>query len=203
MAEGSEKRAAHRALLGTKVSWTADDLDWQEDNSQDVSSTGMMLRTKQPIASGTLLKLRFNLPNRKFQAPIMAEAEVMRLVSRQDRQIGVGLRFIVLRSHDSRVVQEFVCRIIGLPLDDVIDSLGDAEDDGYSYQMDRLLREADEKSARLADQQLLKANAKLRKESLLIWRDRGKKIALLVLLIFFAFKMKDSLLDLNILLHGR
>lgn len=203
MAAGSEKREAHRALLGTKVSWTADDLQWHEDNSQDVSSTGMMLRTAQPIEPGTTLKLRFNLPNRKFLEPITAEAEVMRVVRRQDRQIGVGLRFIVLRSHDSRVVQEFVCRILGLPLDDVIDSLGDAEDDGYSYQMDRLLREADEQSARLADQQLLKSNAKLRQEALRIWRDRGKKIALLVLLLFLAIKAKDSLMALNSLLHGR
>jgi hypothetical protein len=203
MADGSEKREAHRALLGTKVSWTADNLHWQEDNSQDVSSTGMMLRTAQQIEPGTMLKLQFNLPNRKFLEPITAEAEVMRAVRRQERQIGVGLRFIVLRSHDSRVVQEFVCRIIGLPLDDVIDSLGDDEDDGYSYQMDRLLREADERSARLADQQLIKDNARLRKDSFRTWGERGKRIVLLALFIFLAFKVKESLVGLNILLPGR
>ncbi|MFA6500184.1 MAG: PilZ domain-containing protein [Desulfurivibrionaceae bacterium] len=203
MADGSEKREAHRALLGTKVRWTSDDLLWQEDNSQDVSSTGMMLRTTQPIEPGTTLKLEFNLPNRKFHDPIMAEAEVMRAVRRQDRQIGVGLRFIVLRSHDSRVVHEFVCRIIGLPLDDVIDSLGDEEADGYSYQMDRLLREADERTARLLDQKLVMANAKLRKDSLRKWSERAKKIALLLLLLFLAFKAKGCLLDLHILLQGR
>ncbi|MDG4476176.1 PilZ domain-containing protein [Thiovibrio frasassiensis] len=203
MADGSEKREAHRALLGTKVSWTADNLHWQEDNSQDVSSTGMMLRTAQQIEPGTMLTLAFKLPNRKFLEPITAEAEVMRAVRRQERQIGVGLRFIVLRSHDSRVVQEFVCRIIGLPLDDVIDSLGDAEDDGYSYQMDRLLCEADERNARLADQQLIKDNARLRKDSFRTWRERGKRIALLALFIFLAFKVKESLVGLNILLPGR
>lgn len=203
MADGSEKREAHRALLGTKVSWTADDLHWQEDNSQDVSSTGMMLRTKERIEPGSMLKLQFNLPNRKFHDPIMAEAEVMRVVCRQERQIGVGLRFIVLRSHDSRVVHEFVCRIIGLPLDDVLDSLGDKEGDGYSYQMDRLLREAEERSVRLVDQKLAKANAKLRKESVRAWRERGTRLALLLLFIFLAFKVKDSLVDLKILLQGR
>ena len=203
MADGSEKREAHRALLGTKVRWTSDDLHWQEDSSQDVSSTGMMLRTTQPIESGTTLKLEFKLPSRKFHDPIMAEAEVMRAVRRQDRQLGVGLRFIVLRSHDSRVVHEFVCRIIGLPLDDVIDSLGDAEEDGYSYQMDRLLREADEQTARLGDQKLAKTTAKLRNESLRKWRERAKRIALLLLLIYLGFKAKGLLLGLNTLFHGR
>ncbi|HIJ91280.1 MAG: PilZ domain-containing protein [Desulfobulbaceae bacterium] len=203
MADCSEKREAHRALLGTKVSWTSDDLHWHEDNSQDVSSTGMMLRTKQQIEPGTMLKLRFNLPNRKFHDPIMAEAEVKRVVCRQDRQIGVGLRFIVLRSHDSRVVHEFVCRIIGLPLDDIIDSMGDAEEDGYSYQMDRLLREADDRTARLADQKLLKENAKLRKKSVRTWIQRGKRIALLLLFIVFAFKATAWFTDLSCLFYGR
>ena len=203
MVDGSENREAHRALLGAKVRWTSDNIQWQEDNSQDVSSTGMMLRTTQPIELGTTLQLEFNLPSRKFHDPIMAEAEVMRAVRRQDRQIGLGLRFIVLRSHDSRVVHEFVCRIIGLPLDDVIDSMGDQEGDGYSYQMDRLLREADERTARLADQKLVKATAKLRNESLRKWRDRAKKIILLLLLLFLAFRVKGCLADLYVLLHGR
>ncbi len=203
MADGSEKREAHRALLGAKVRWTSDDLHWQEDNSQDVSSTGMMLRTKQRIEPGNTLKLEFNLPNRKFHDPIMAEAEVMRAVHRQDRQIGVGLRFIVLRSHDSRVVHEFVCRIIGLPLDDVLDSLGDAEEDGYSYRMDRLLREADERTARLADQKLVIANAKLRNESIRKWSERAKKIGLLLLVIFLGYKVKGLLMGLYSLSHGR
>ena len=203
MVDGSEKREAHRALLGAKVRWTSDNIQWQEDNSQDVSSTGMMLRTTQPIELGTTLQLEFNLPSRKFHDPIMADAEVMRAVRRQDRQIGLGLRFIVLRSHDSRVVHEFVCRIIGLPLDDVIDSMGDQEGDGYSYQMDRLLREADERTARLADQKLVKATAKLRNESLRKWRDRAKKIILLLLLLFLAFRVKGCLADLYVLLHGR
>lgn len=203
MADGSEKRQAHRALLGTKVRWSLDDLHWQEDNSQDVSSTGMMLRTSQAIEPGTTLKLEFNLPNRKFHEPIVAEAEVMRTVRRQDRQIGVGLRFVVLRSHDSRVVQEFVCRIIGLPLDDVIDSLGD-EADGYSsYQMDRLLREAERRTSEQADRNLARETAKLRKESIRTWRERGKRIALLLLLLFFAFKAKGLLAGLNTLFHGR
>lgn len=203
MADGSEKREAHRALLGAKVRWTSDNIQWLEDNSQDVSSTGMMLRTKQPIELGTTLQLEFNLPNRKFHDPITAEAEVMRAVRRQDRQIGLGLRFIVLRSHDSRVVHEFVCRILGLPLDDVIDSMGDTEEDGYSYQMDRLLREADERTARLDDQKLAKATAKLRDESIRKWSGRTKKIILLLLLLFLAFKVKGSLAHLSVLLHGR
>ena len=203
MADGSEKRQAPRALLGTKVRWSLDDLHWQEDKSQDGRSTGMMLRTSQAIEPGTTLKLEFNLPNRKFHEPIVAEAEVMRTVRRQDRQIGVGLRFVVLRSHDSRVVQEFVCRIIGLPLDDVIDSLGD-EADGYSsYQMDRLLREAERRTSEQADRNLARETAKLRKESIRTWRERGKRIALLLLLLFFAFKAKGLLAGLNTLFHGR
>ena len=203
MADGSEKREAHRALLGTKVSWTSDDHAWHEDNSQDISSTGMMLRTTQRIEPGTTLKLRFNLPSRKFHDPIMAEAEVMRVIRRQERQTGLGLRFIVLRSHDSRVVHEFVCRIIGLPLDDVIDSMGDADEDGYSYQMDRILREADERTLRRVDQELDKATAKLRKESVRKWSERIKRIVLLLLLLFLAFKVKGCLKDLHILLQGR
>ncbi len=203
MADGSEKREAHRALLGTKVRWSLDELQWHEDNSQDVSSTGMMLRTKEPIEPGAAIKLEFNLPSRKFREPIMAEAEVMRAVRRQDRQIGVGLRFIVLRSHDSRVVHEFVCRIIGLPLGDVLDSLGDEEDGYSSYQMDRLLREADQRTSHLADQKLAKTTAKLRNESIRKWRERGKRIALLLLLLFLAFKAKGLLTGLNALFNGR
>lgn len=203
MANGSEKREAHRALLGTKVSWTSDGLHWHEDNSQNVSATGMMLRTKQRIEPGTIVKLQFKLPSRKLlHDPIMVEAEVMRVASRQGRQIGAGLRFIVLRSHDFRVVHEFVCRIIGLPLDDIIDSLGKPENDDYSYQMSRLLREADERTARLAEQKLAKANARRRKETLRAWRGQASRIALLLLLLFLAVKAQESLAWLDVLLHG-
>lgn len=93
MADGSEKREAHRALLGTKVRWSLDELHWHEDDSQDVSSTGMMLRTKKPIEPGAAIKLEFNLPSRKFREPIMAEAEVMRAVPPSGSADRRGLAF--------------------------------------------------------------------------------------------------------------
>ena len=203
MAVDSEKREAHRALLGVKVSWTVDGRQWQEDESQDVSSTGMMLRTNHSIGPGTTLKLQFKLPNKKFDEPIMADAEVMRVISRQERQVGVGLRFVVLRSHDHRVVHEFVCRIIGLPLDEVVDGLGDRGEDGSSsYRMDRLLLAADKEVARRADVKLAREKSRLRKATLKTWRDRGMRIGLLLLLIVLATKVYGCMQVLNTLLPG-
>ncbi|MDH3359679.1 MAG: PilZ domain-containing protein, partial [Desulfobulbaceae bacterium] len=66
MTDGSEKREAYRAPLGTKVSWTAGNDEWNEDLSQDVSHTGMLIRTRQYVDPGTTINLKFKLPNLKF-----------------------------------------------------------------------------------------------------------------------------------------
>ncbi|HAW53385.1 MAG TPA: hypothetical protein DCX54_13830, partial [Flavobacteriales bacterium] len=164
MTDSSEKRGAYRAPLGTKVSWTANNLQWHEDLSQDVSSSGMRIRTQHPADPGTPIKLTFKLPNLKFIEPIVAQAEVMRTIERNGKQTGLGIRFTSISSQNFQVVNEFVCRIMGLPLDDNLAKLGTQNEMGYSFQMDRLARESDARNIKLAEEKMARAEAALNKE---------------------------------------
>lgn len=169
MADSAEKRQASRAPLGAKVSWTTDNNHWHEDASQDVSSTGMMLRTQEKIEPGTPIKLKFKLPNLKFIEPVVAQAEVMRTIERNGRQIGVGIHFTSLNSQNFQVVTEFVCRIMGLPLEENLATLGTRSETGYTFEMDRLAREADARKVKIAEEKMAKAEADINKDILKTW----------------------------------
>jgi len=174
--------------MGTKVRWSTDNHQWHEDSSENVSTTGMMLRTKNPATVGATIKLTFKLPNLSFQDPIQAEAEVMRMVERHGQQIGIGLRFMSLRSKNYQVVEEFVCRIMGLPLADDMAQMGSRNAAGYCVEMEQLLRKAEERNVAAAERKLAKERTQQRRAGTRIWTRRGIRIGMILLCLFVAIK---------------
>jgi hypothetical protein len=191
MIEVRERRAAQRAPLGAKVSWQVmGRTEWHEDTSRDLSSSGMMLRTQVAVKPGATLKLKFNLPNLKFQDPIVADAEVMRVVERRGRQTGLGLRFLTLKSRNYQVVHDFVCRILGLPLDDTMEGLAGARDgDDYTFSMEQLTREVEARKAARLEEKLAGAEALRRKGARRVLTWRAIKTVLWSLGLFVVFKI--------------
>jgi len=197
MVQGIERRSAHRAPLGTKVKWTIDNRQWHEDSSQDVSSTGMMLRTQLPIEVGSSIQLNFQLPNLKYQDPVIAKAEVMRVAQRNGRQVGVGLKFLTLGSRNYKVVHEFVSRILDLPMDDSIADLASHGANGYSFEMERLVEEAEERKAAAAERKLAKQEALRRQAATRIRTRRGVRTGLALFGLFLVFKAAVFVMDLT------
>jgi len=190
-------RGAPRVPMGTKIKWClAGSSQWHEDNSQNVSSTGMMLRTQESIEPGSTIKLSFNLPNLKFQAPITVQAEVVREVKRNDRQIGLGLRFLTLKSSNYQVLEEFVYRILDLPRDANMAELGNQDSSGYSFQMDRLIREAEIKKLEALERKIVKEQTERRRVSFKRWIRRVVLTGLVLCSFFLLFKMVCFFLDL-------
>ena len=171
-----EQRGSHRAPLDTKVKWTLDGKTWRQDRSGDVSSTGLLLRTGEPVDPGRKISVLFQLPNVKYQDPVGAEAEVMRVVRRGERQLGLGLRFLTLRSRSYEVVQEFVQRIMGL---ENVDGLASKDGGGYTFRMERLAREAEEKKAEKAQAKMEAVENQRRKAEAHAWINRFVKAVLL------------------------
>lgn len=201
MAQGIERRSAHRAPIGAQVSWTLDNRQWYEDSSQNVSSTGMMLRTQQPVDIGTTIQISFKLPNLKFQDPVVAKAEVIRVVQRHGRQIGVGVRFRTLSSVNYQVVHEFVCRILDLPLNETIVDLASHGASGYTFELDRRIEEADAREGAVAERKLAKlarAETLRRKTAARMWTRRGLRIGLVlvgIFLVLLVLKVAGFVLD--------
>ena len=191
MVQGTEKRKAHRAPLGTKVTWTIDNSKLLNDPSQNVSSTGMMLRTQHQVDEGTSVKLSFKLPNLKHQAPIVAEAKIMRVVQRHDRKIGIGLKFLTLSSHNYQVLQEFVCRILELPLDDSIVELKSRNPAEYTFEVARLLQKVEAQ----AEERKVTKEALRRKAKVRVWIRRGIRIGLILFGLFLVYKVARIIMN--------
>jgi hypothetical protein len=196
MDQGSEKREAQRAPMDARVSWSVDGETWYEDRSRDVSSTGMMLMTEVPVASGSVITMKFMLPNSGLRESIRSRAEVVRTVRRRERQVSIGLRFLSLHSRSSRAVHEFVCRIIGLPLQEGITGLGNRDDDGYSYNMEELVREAKAREEAAIDRRLAAAEKAEFRGKVRLWAGRAVKVALVLLAGFVVFKILFFFIDL-------
>lgn len=201
--EQSERRVADRAPLGAKVRWTVDNREWFEDDAQNVSSSGIMLRTSRYVEPGAKVRMVFKLPNLKFLDPITVEAEVARIVKRQEKQIGLGCRFLSLRSNNFVVVQEFVCRISGVRLDDAMKEIGDDTQVGYSFTMERLAREADRNRIQKIERKLAREEERNRQVRQRTWRERGLKVALFLVVVYLLFKIGGFLMHLlSFVKHG-
>jgi hypothetical protein len=157
----------------------------------------MMLWTEQPVDEGTSIMLNFKLPNLKFQGPIMVDAEVVRVVQRQGRQVGLGLRFLTLRSGSYQSVKEFVCRILGLPLDSAMAETGSQNGSVYTFQMDHLTRKA--QAGRAEDEERQKARAEELQRRCMIrgWAWGGLKMGLFLLSGLIMLKIAGFILDLT------
>lgn len=201
--EQNEKRVAERAPLGTRVKWTVDNQQWFEDESQNVSSSGIMLRTTRYVEPGAKVRMVFKLPNLKFLDPITVEAEVARIVKRKETQIGLGCKFLTLRSNNFVVVQEFVCRISGVRLDDAMKEIGDDTTVGYSFSMERLAREADRKKITAIERKMARQEERLRQAKARTWQERGIKIALFLVVAYVVFKAGGFFMHLlSMVKHG-
>lgn len=201
--EQSERRVADRAPLGAKVRWTVDNREWFEDESQNVSSSGIMLRTNRFVAPGAKVRMVFKLPNLKFLDPITVDAEVARIVKRQEKQIGLGCKFLTLRSNNFVVVQEFVCRISGVRLDDAMREIGDDSTVGYSFTMERLAREADRKKIHALERKLAREEEKRSQAKARMWKDRGLKICIFLVVIYLMVKIGGFFMHLlSSIKHG-
>ncbi|MEW5724100.1 MAG: PilZ domain-containing protein [Thermodesulfobacteriota bacterium] len=190
MTKEHEKRVANRVPLDAKVLYAPEGEEWRESRSKDVSSTGMYLATQEQIETGRTLKLSFNLPNMKWQDPIQAEAEVVRVINRQGRQTGLGLRFITLKSRHFEAVQEFVDRVMGMSVGEKFESLGtrDARG-GYIFSMDRLASEAQERKAAEIEKKVLAQQAAYRREQINRYLNLAGRAALVVVAFFIFYKI--------------
>ncbi len=196
MIECKEKRRDYRAPLGAKISWSIDDRQWHEDNSNDISSDGMMLWTDQPVDEGASVKLNFKLPNLKYQGNIVVEAEVVRVVQRQGRQIGLGLRFLTLKAGNYQSVKEFVSRILGLPLDSAMAEQGGQNGPGYTFKMDHLARRAVAGRAEARERQTAREEALERKFMIREWAWFGVKFGVFLISGLLMLKVAGFILDL-------
>jgi hypothetical protein len=144
--EGIEKRISPRAPTGIRVLWMSDDHSWHEDISRDVSAGGMMLLTDRSVKLGSFVTLNITLPNLKIKKPILARAKVARLDVRAAKQVGLGLCFISLKSENCEVIDDFVCRILGLSHDNIKTATGSGNSTEYTVDMEKLVRNAEEKN---------------------------------------------------------
>lgn len=203
MVQGIERRMAPRAPIGTKIKWQIHGTsEWYEDSSQNVSSTGMMIRTEESVEPGSTITLSFKIPNLKFQEPIIVEAEVAREVQRHNRQIGLGLKFLTLQSRNYLVVEEFVHRILDLPRDEILKKLGRQDSSGYSFDMEQLIREAESRKAEDLEKKLAEKERQRRKASIKQWSVRGIKTGLCLLGLFFMAKVVCFFLNLANCIQG-
>lgn len=192
----NEKRVALRALLGAKVKWTIDNQEWFEDGSKDVSSSGIMLLTTRQLEPGSRVTMTFKLPNLKFIEPIIVESEVARIIKRQNKQVGIGFKFLTLRSNNYVVLQEFVCRISGIQPDNALKEIGNGDGVSYSFTMERLAREAERAKIKTFEKKLAKTEEKIRLAASKKWKARLIKIGGLLLGSYVVFKVYGYTMNL-------
>jgi hypothetical protein len=197
MAQGYEKRESHRVPLDTKVQYSADGLTWHQSRSRDVSSTGIQLQIQDPVQPGNLMKLSFTLPNLKWQEPVQAEAEVVRVINQKGHQLGVGLRFISLRANHYQAVEEFISRVLGIHVEEGFERLGDRPaGGGFVFSMDRLATESVEKKAEALEKKMLVQAREERREAINLALNRAGRVALLIVVGYLAFKVAGFFVEL-------
>ncbi len=97
----SERRAAQRVAFGCEVECEGPQPDPIRPQMRDLSATGAFIQSATPVALGTRLALRFQLPG----GDVMLAAEVARTT-----QDGVGVRFVELSELDRRLIADAIAR---------------------------------------------------------------------------------------------
>ena len=155
MSDSHEKRENLRAPLDTEVRYSMDGSSWRKARSKDVSPHGIQLAGEETISPGRRLHLVFNLPNLKFQDPIKAEAEVVRVINSRGMPAGMGLRFVSLSGHSYRAVEIFVQRILGYSMDESQEEAAVKRETGeYTFMVERLARDSESTKQEAADRKL-------------------------------------------------
>jgi len=179
----SERRDNNRVPLNVAVQYSLDDQTWQESRSRDISAGGICLQGRVSAGTGQTLHLNFELPDVRWQGEINLQAEVVRIVSEQGQQQGVGLRFVSLKSDSYEDVKDFVEQVLGLPLPDEIQSAGEEEESGgYTFDMERLIQKSLERETMMEEGERF---GRLSATSISI-KNRNFKIAFQTLLILGA-----------------
>jgi len=190
--------------MGTTVKWKIAEKDqWHNASAKNISSTGIMIQTDEFVEPGATVKLSFNLPNLKVQDPVIVEAEVVREVQRNGRLIGLGLRFLTLKSRNYSIIHEFVCRILDLPCDDELRSLVRQDFSVSSCNIEPLVKEAKATKAEAAImRKMAQAESKRRKDLIRLWAVRGGKGGLVFFGIFLVVKVVWFFMDLADYMQG-
>jgi uncharacterized protein (TIGR02266 family) len=97
------RRGSPRVALSVSISYRYDHTI-ASATCANISKGGMALRTMNPLASGTKMRLRFRLPGSKKE--IDAEASV----AWSDQRTGMGLQFIALDAEAQSELDEYVDR---------------------------------------------------------------------------------------------
>jgi c-di-GMP-binding flagellar brake protein YcgR len=96
-----EARQFPRAPLAVQIEYEG---GTQIGFSRDISVGGMFIETKEPVAAGTYLKLRFNLD--ESESIIIVGAEVRYAVAK----IGMGVRFLELSPADQNRIEVYLIK---------------------------------------------------------------------------------------------
>lgn len=95
----SERRSARRVAFGCEVECEGPQPDPIRPQMRDLSSTGAFVESGTPVALGTRLALRFQLPG----GEVLLAAEVARQTPE-----GLGVRFVDLSERDQRLIDEAI-----------------------------------------------------------------------------------------------
>jgi len=104
--EGSERRRAPRVLVNLDVDYASTD-NYLYARIQDISATGIFVRTNSPATKGTLLNLRFRIPEAARVLDVEGEVmwvNVYRPGQPDSLDPGMGIRLVDLQSDDSKLL---------------------------------------------------------------------------------------------------
>jgi hypothetical protein len=76
--------------------------------TRNISASGMLIEVSQPVATGTKVTTRWNLPG--YGSEIVANAHVMRSLHAADGSCALGVQFVDLCAPDSQAIAQFVAK---------------------------------------------------------------------------------------------
>ena len=105
------RRRARRVKVSTTVQYSFDQDAWASGYSTDLSTSGMFILTYEPIPVGSVVFLKFNLPEGMGEATM----EIIGLAVRQDarlleigRVLGMGIQFVSIDEHQENSLKSLV-----------------------------------------------------------------------------------------------
>ncbi len=95
------RRKAPRFKLSNPVHYSFDQIVWSTGYYSDISRTGMFILTYEPVPVGSVVFLKFQLPNSRAQQAYELVGQAVRQENKlQDRQgvLGMGVHFVSMES---------------------------------------------------------------------------------------------------------
>jgi uncharacterized protein (TIGR02266 family) len=97
----TDRRSSPRAVLGIPISYRFGNTI-AAALTLNISRGGIALRTTNPLAVGTAVKVRFRLPNAK------KDVEAEAAIAWTDRRLGMGLEFTKLSAMDQAHIDDYI-----------------------------------------------------------------------------------------------